>query len=46
VEDQITSDPALVVQASDTFNLVRSDALHRAASRTLMTEAIDKCNSE
>jgi hypothetical protein len=46
VEDTITSDPALVVQASDTFNLVRSDALARAASRSVISEALDKWNSE
>jgi transcriptional regulator with XRE-family HTH domain len=41
VEDQVTQEPSLVRAASDIFSLVRADALPRAASRTLMLEALE-----
>jgi transcriptional regulator with XRE-family HTH domain len=45
VEDQVTQEPSLVRAASDIFSLVRADALPRAASRTLMLEALERWKS-
>jgi hypothetical protein len=42
VEDQTTENRPLVQKALDTFDLVRADALPRAASRALMLEAADQ----
>jgi hypothetical protein len=42
VEDQTTENRSLVQKASDTFDLVRADALPRIASRALMLEAADQ----
>lgn len=42
VEDQTTENRPLVQKASDTFDLVRADALPRVASRALMLEAADQ----
>jgi transcriptional regulator with XRE-family HTH domain len=42
VEDQTTENRSLVQKASDTFDLVRADALPRAASRTLFLEAAEQ----
>ena len=42
VEDQTTENRALVLKASDTFDLVRADALPRAASRALFLEAAEQ----
>lgn len=44
VEDVVTADPAYVRRASSTFNSVRSDALPRAESREVMTEAMESWN--
>ena len=41
VEDQTSENRSLVHKASDTFDLVRADALPRAASRTVMLEAAE-----
>jgi transcriptional regulator with XRE-family HTH domain len=42
VEDQTTENRSLVQKASDTFDLVRADALPRVASRALMLEAAEQ----
>lgn len=42
VEDQTTENRSLVLKASDTFDLVRADALPRAASRALFLEAAEQ----
>jgi hypothetical protein len=42
VEDQTTENRRLVQKASDTFDLVRADALPRVASRAFMLEAADQ----
>ena len=42
VEDQTTENRSLVQRASDTFDLVRADALPRAASRNLFLEAAEQ----
>ncbi len=42
VEDQTTENRSLVQKASDTFDLVRADALPRAASRTVFMEAAEQ----
>lgn len=42
VEDQTHETRPLVQKASDTFDLVRADALPRVASRTLMLEAAEQ----
>jgi hypothetical protein len=42
VEDQLTNDPVLVRPASSTFNNVRGDALNRAGSRDILTEAMER----
>lgn len=42
VEDQLTNDPEVVRRASSTFNNVRADALNRAGSRDILTEAMDR----
>lgn len=42
VEDQTTENRSLVQKASDTFDLVRADALPRAASRALFLEAAEQ----
>lgn len=41
IEDQVTQDTDLVLKAAATFNSVRADALPRAASRRLISEARD-----
>jgi transcriptional regulator with XRE-family HTH domain len=46
VEDQVTQEPSLVRAASDIFGLVRADAQPRVASRTLMSEALDRWKSQ
>ncbi len=46
IEDQLTTDPAQVIKASATFNLVRADAASRTDSRALMTEALQTWNSK
>jgi hypothetical protein len=46
IEDQVTTDPAQVIKASATFNLVRADAASRTDSRDLMTEAQERWNSK
>jgi transcriptional regulator with XRE-family HTH domain len=46
VEDQVTQEPSLVRAASDIFSLVRADAQPRAASRTLMLEALERWKSQ
>jgi Domain of unknown function (DUF5753) len=46
IEDQLTTDPAQVIKASATFNLVRADAASRVDSRALMTEALQTWNSK
>jgi hypothetical protein len=45
IEDQLTTDPAQVIKASATFNLVRADAASRADSRARMMEALQTWNS-
>jgi len=45
VEDHITNDPMSVRRASSTFNSVRADALNRADSRSILTEAMERWNS-
>jgi hypothetical protein len=45
VEDQITNDPLSVRRASSTFNSVRADALNRADSREILTEAMERWTS-
>lgn len=42
VEDQTTEIRSLVQKASDTFDLVRADALPRAASRAVILEAAEQ----
>jgi hypothetical protein len=42
VEDQTTENRSLVQRASDTFDLVRADALPRAASRARFLEAAEQ----
>jgi transcriptional regulator with XRE-family HTH domain len=42
VEDQTTENRSLVQKASDTFDLVRADALPRATSRTVFLEAAEQ----
>jgi transcriptional regulator with XRE-family HTH domain len=42
VEDQTTENRSLVQKASDTFDLVRADALPRVASRALFLEAAEQ----
>jgi transcriptional regulator with XRE-family HTH domain len=42
VEDQTTENRSLVQKASDTFDLVRADALPRVASRKVMLEAAEQ----
>jgi hypothetical protein len=42
VEDQLTNNPEVVRRASSTFNNVRADALNRAGSRDILTEAMDR----
>lgn len=42
VEDHLTNDPAQVRRASSTFNSVRADALNRAGSRDILTEAMER----
>jgi transcriptional regulator with XRE-family HTH domain len=42
VEDQTTENRSLVQKASDTFDLVRADALPRAASRAIFLEAAEQ----
>jgi transcriptional regulator with XRE-family HTH domain len=42
VQDQTSETRSLVRRASDTFDLVRADALPRVASRTLMMEAAEQ----
>jgi hypothetical protein len=42
VEDQLTNNPEVVRRASSTFNNVRADALNRAGSRGILTEAMDR----
>jgi DNA-binding XRE family transcriptional regulator len=44
IEDQVTTDPDLVLKASATFNAVRADALPRARSRDLILEASEQWN--
>jgi DNA-binding XRE family transcriptional regulator len=44
IEDQVTQDADLVLKAAATFNSVRADALPRAASRRLISEARDSWN--
>jgi DNA-binding XRE family transcriptional regulator len=46
IEDQVTQDEDLVLKAGATFNNVRADALPRAASRRLMTEARESWNDK
>jgi hypothetical protein len=46
IEDQVTTDPAQVIMASATFNLVRADAASRTGSRDLMVKALETWNSE
>lgn len=46
VEDQVTQEPSLMRAASDIFSLVRADAQPRAASRTLMLEALERWKSQ
>jgi hypothetical protein len=46
IEDQLTTDPAQVIKASATFNLVRADAASRVDSRALMTEALQTWKSK
>jgi hypothetical protein len=41
VEDQLSNNPEVVRRASSTFNNVRSDALNRAGSRAILTEAAE-----
>jgi len=45
IEDQVSADPALVRRASASFDAVRGDALNRADSRTILTEALERWNS-
>jgi hypothetical protein len=40
IEDQVTAEPPLVHKASATFDAVRGDALNRADSRDMMTDAL------
>lgn len=42
VEDWLTNDPGQVRRASATFNNVRGDALPRAESRTVISEAMER----
>ncbi len=42
VEDQLTNSPEVVRRASSTFNSVRADALNRAGSRDILTEAMER----
>lgn len=42
VEDQLSQDPAVVRKARATFTNVRADALTRADSRTMLTEAMER----
>jgi transcriptional regulator with XRE-family HTH domain len=44
IEDQVTQDADLVLKAGATFNSVRADALPRAASRRLISEARESWN--
>lgn len=44
VEDVVTADPVRVRRASSTFNTVRADALNRADSREVISEAMEKCD--
>jgi hypothetical protein len=46
IEDQVTQDADLVLKAAATFNSVRADALPRAASRRLISEARDSWNDK
>jgi Domain of unknown function (DUF5753) len=46
IEDQLTTDPAQVIKASATFNLVRADAASRMDSRAIMMEALQSWNSK
>jgi Domain of unknown function (DUF5753) len=45
IEDYITNDPMSVRRASSTFNSVRADALNRADSQAILTEAMERWNS-
>jgi DNA-binding XRE family transcriptional regulator len=42
VEDQVTAEPGLVHRVSATFERVRAEALPRAASRRVITEAMER----
>ena len=42
VEDQLTNSPEVVRRTSSTFNSVRADALNRAGSRDILTEAMER----
>lgn len=42
VEDQLSNNPEVVRRASSTFNNVRADALNRAGSRDILTEAMER----
>jgi hypothetical protein len=44
VEDVVTADVARVRRASTIFNTVRADALNRADSRAVISEAMETCN--
>lgn len=44
-EDLVVAEPARVRKASTTFNSVRSDALRRAESRKVLSEAMERWNS-
>jgi hypothetical protein len=44
IEDQVTTDTDLVLKASATFNAVRAEALPRARSRNLISEAKEQWN--
>jgi hypothetical protein len=45
IEDQVTTDTSLVLRAGATFDAVRGDALPRAQSRNLISEANERWNS-
>jgi transcriptional regulator with XRE-family HTH domain len=45
IEDQVTTDIDLLLRAGATFDAVRGDALPRALSRKMITEALEQWNS-
>jgi transcriptional regulator with XRE-family HTH domain len=45
IEDQVTTDATLVRRASATYDMVRCEALSRSESRVVLTEALERWNS-